>query len=295
MAIIDHWAHFPLSRPSSCHIRCVAVLRYDTTTSTNQKIWNMVRIQVLDEGPKVLTTRRQGKSKEVRGKRNSPAPSLAFPPQLNESIRSDVDLHASEKELESTDNDTTSESGSSDDESHDVNYGVDDDVDRFHQKEDDNIAIDETDHIHQMQDKANKQNIRPPSSRTGEACTFDLRNLTAFNSHQNDVSRLYTSKSNINAATNNNCRVTIARAGMLAIPNDDYLLEKATDGCSQIIDAIWQLPVEKKDMGSVAFLPSYDSIKIPRALVCTRSFCELRFVKVYTGKIAFLSFSELAD
>ena len=51
------------------------------------------------------------------------------------------------------------------------------------------------------------------------------------------------------------------------VVDEEYLLRKATDGCTQLISSLWQLPVERSDAGMMVQLPSYEEIKIPRALV----------------------------
>ena len=102
------------------------------------------------------------------------------------------------------------------------------------------------------------------SSDIGEPCTFDLRNLVAMNTHQLSSEQLYTSKES--SHTDEAGTVTIPFDGQHR-PNEEYLLSKAIDGCSQLIRALWQLPVERSDAGPLVILPSHDESRIPRALV----------------------------
>jgi DNA-directed RNA polymerase subunit delta len=113
---------------------------------------------------------------------------------------------------------------------------------------------------------ANSLQINPVASATGESCTFDLRNLLAMNVHQVSSATLY-SASNKAKKTASDENITIAPSGLGVFVNEDYILEKATDGCAQLLGALWQLPMTRSDAGPMAFLPSYDEIKIPRALV----------------------------
>lgn len=103
-----------------------------------------------------------------------------------------------------------------------------------------------------------------PKSATGEPCTFDLRNLVAMNTHQVNHKKLYAGKRTPTAES-----ITIPASQMLLNVNvdEDELLEKATDGCTQLIAALWQLPKEQSNAGPMVRLPSFDDSRIPRALV----------------------------
>ena len=102
-----------------------------------------------------------------------------------------------------------------------------------------------------------------PKSATGEPCTFDLRNLLAVNTHQINTKALYSTIKTKNEF------VTIPSMQVLANINvdEEQLLEKATDGCTQLIAALWQLPTERSSAGPRVQLPSFDDSRIPRALV----------------------------
>jgi regulator of ribosome biosynthesis len=101
----------------------------------------------------------------------------------------------------------------------------------------------------------------PPPSLNGEQCSFDLRNLMAINSHQISTSELYSEKKKQDVE-----EITLSGENMELKINEEYLLDKAADGCAQLIGALWQLPIERSDAGPLAFLPSFDDSKIPRAL-----------------------------
>jgi hypothetical protein len=173
---------------------------------------------------------------------------------------SDPSLDEDGESVESSNGDNDSVGTDEDDDSHDKNYGVEEGSETANSK--------------QLQDKANELQVKQPSSMTGEPCTFDLRNLSAFNTHQNDTSKLYLPRSN---KTLVNELLTIGGTDgqqsqktclMPMLVNEEYLLSKATDACAQLIDALWQLPMEKSsDAGAIAVLPSFDAIKLPRALV----------------------------
>jgi hypothetical protein len=95
--------------------------------------------------------------------------------------------------------------------------------------------------------------IKPLISATGEQCTFDLLNLLAVNSHQLDVSKLYSQQKE----TTSEEIVTIPGETMPVSVNEELLLEKATDGCTQLIHALWQLPTERSDAGPLIVLPGF--------------------------------------
>src|SRR3569832_1993793 len=103
----------------------------------------------------------------------------------------------------------------------------------------------------------------PSTSSHGEPCIFDLRNLLATNSHQVDSTALYSAKGS--KKTQLEKEITIPSESLLV--SEQYLLEKATDGCQQLIASLWQLPVERSDAGPLVTLPAYEEMRIPRALV----------------------------
>ena len=104
--------------------------------------------------------------------------------------------------------------------------------------------------------------IESQLSASSEQCTFDLRNLVAVNSHQLNASLLYSSKRPVRESD-----ITIPLEDSRIQVDEEQLLEKARDGCAQLISAIWQLPKETSDAGPLVTLPSYFEIMIPRTLV----------------------------
>jgi Ribosome biogenesis regulatory protein (RRS1) len=109
--------------------------------------------------------------------------------------------------------------------------------------------------------------VRSASSSHPEACTFDLRNLLAMNTHQVDTVALYKQPPKTKVPSDEGKAITIPGDSMPAVANDDVLLRMATDGCQQLIAALWQLPVERSDAGPLVTLPGYEEVRIPRALV----------------------------
>jgi hypothetical protein len=110
------------------------------------------------------------------------------------------------------------------------------------------------------------------SALQSEAYTYDLRNLLAINTDQLAIGSLYDSKGAKKSKSTNDKDIEIPldpiRGASLEV-NEEYLLSKATDGCTQLIRAIWELPTEQSDAGPLATLPAYDEVRLPRAMVCT--------------------------
>jgi hypothetical protein len=127
-------------------------------------------------------------------------------------------------------------------------------------EEDEDKSDDDIDE--EKEQKPSWDRIESQLSASGEQCTFDLRNLVAVNSHQLNASSLYSSKKSARESD-----ITIPLEDNRIQVDEEHLLEKARDGCAQLISAIWQLPTEQSDAGPLVTLPSYFEIKIPRALV----------------------------
>ena len=100
-----------------------------------------------------------------------------------------------------------------------------------------------------------------------ELCTFDLRNLVAMNSHQIASNSLVLSQKKKKSANSSSGNLTIPSNDHGNVVNEEFLLAKATEGCTQLVQALWQLPTEKSDAGPLVELPSYDEIRLPRSLV----------------------------
>ena len=103
-----------------------------------------------------------------------------------------------------------------------------------------------------------------PEMKGSEHCTFDLRNMLAVNSHQIAATSLYKSKKS--SSSNELITIPLDNGHGLNL-DEDFLLSQATKGCTQLVHALWQLPTERSDAGPLVHLPTYDEIKLPRALV----------------------------
>jgi hypothetical protein len=105
--------------------------------------------------------------------------------------------------------------------------------------------------------------------------TFDLRNLLAISTDQLATSSLYNNKRNKPSTSANQdnddtpISIPLDPTRNVIKVNEDFLLKQATVGCTQLIRALWQLPIEQSDAGPLVSLPSYDEVRLPRALVCT--------------------------
>lgn len=53
----------------------------------------------------------------------------------------------------------------------------------------------------------------------------------------------------------------------MKIANEDHLLQKASEGCTQLLAGLWKLETERTDAGPRAILPSYYQTVTPRELV----------------------------
>ena len=109
----------------------------------------------------------------------------------------------------------------------------------------------------------NDLDVEDPTFVNGEPCTFDLRNLLALNSHQINAKTLYNTKKH----QSKQGVETILMSDQFPRVDEQYLESKAFDGCSQLVHALWQLPKEKSDVGTMIKLPAFDDSRIPRALV----------------------------
>jgi hypothetical protein len=221
----------------------------------------------------------------------------------NDDVNDDDDDNNSAGEEEESSSDSDGESNGSDDDDdddEDVEKGggekqvKDDDDDDDVEDDDDNSSEEEDGEEKEEEegggDEDEAEEVKQPSRAevaafanqgSSEPCTFDLRNLLAMNGHQVDVKALYsTSKNNkkaderVTISTSSSSKTnTISKKATilpnLQLANEEYLLEKATQGCNQLVRALWQLPIEPSDAGPMARLPLQDESRIPRALVCS--------------------------
>ncbi len=131
------------------------------------------------------------------------------------------------------------------------------------QAEDEDESDDDSDGDDSMED-----NNAPSSSMQVEAYTFDLRNMLAINTDQLAIGTFYDTKKSKDANENNiEIPLDPVRGKSLGV-NEEYLLSKATDGCTKLIQSLWTLPTEMSDAGPLVTLPTYDEIRLPRAMVC---------------------------
>jgi hypothetical protein len=149
-----------------------------------------------------------------------------------------------------------------DDDEEEEEESGDEEMEVEEEDDDENDESEEDDDDEEMEDDEPVE-IKPMASATGEQCTFDLYNLLALNTHQVDIAKLYSKpkKSSIDED------VTIPAENMPVTVDEAHLLEKATDGCMQLINALWQLPTERSDAGPLVVLPGYSESKLPRQLV----------------------------
>ena len=134
------------------------------------------------------------------------------------------------------------------------------------QSEEDDDADDDVDDAGEIGsdgEDINDLDVEDPTFVNGEPCTFDLRNLLALNSHQINAKTLYNTKKQ----QSKQGVETILMSDQFPRVDEQYLESKAFDGCSQLVHALWQLPKEKSDVGTMIKLPAFDDSRIPRALV----------------------------
>lgn len=101
------------------------------------------------------------------------------------------------------------------------------------------------------------------STAAMSSTTLDLRNLLALSTLPLDPSVLYKSS---NKSHNNK-----GKSNDTSPANESFLLQQAQSGCQELLHALWQLPVERRDSsitaaGPLALLPTVDASHVPRAL-----------------------------
>jgi len=166
---------------------------------------------------------------------------------LRESSLEEDEADNSEDEYESgTGEDGNSGDDVSDEEEEDVDDGAS--GDEFYEEDgSSDEEQDDNDIIPSSADIADKVTV-PVGV---EKCSFDLRNLVAINSHQMNVGALYQPASSTHEK----------------FASEEFLLQKASEGCQQLISAIWNLPTGPSDnAGPLAILPlSTEIVHLPRA------------------------------
>jgi len=164
-----------------------------------------------------------------------------------------------------------------------------DDSEEEEEEEDDDDDSEEnsTDEESDIEEEANKNkepqftemedNSKDENDDEKEYCNFDLRNLLVMNTHQMDIKSIYhssKSKATIEELSSSYC---IPNQNLLV--KEDYLLQKASVGCQQLIHALWQLPTERTDVGPLASLPSAYEIVLPRQLPPPEAKAETKWEK----------------
>ena len=105
------------------------------------------------------------------------------------------------------------------------------------------------------------------SALQSESYSFDLRNMLAINTDQLAMGKLYDAKKTKSSTTKEiEIPLDSIRGASLEV-NEEYLLSKATDGCTKLIRSLWELPTEISDAGPLVALPTYDEVRLPRAMV----------------------------
>ena len=121
---------------------------------------------------------------------------------------------------------------------------------------------------------------RSSSALQSEAYTFDLRNMLAINTDQLAMGTLYDSKKNAKSKKDLEIPLDPIRGASLEV-NEEYLLSKVTDGCTQLIRSLWELPTEVSDAGPLVTLPTYDEVRLPRAMVSSCSATTIVFLWLF--------------
>ena len=141
-------------------------------------------------------------------------------------------------------------------------------------QDDDEEDDDDDDDDSEDSDSEEKKLVAAASAAAGsmnsDQYTFDLRKLLAINSDQIPRSALYRNsdkqQEKKSASDGKSITIPLDESQGLTV-NEDFLLSKATEGCTELIKALWQLPTEQSDAGPLVTLPGYDDIRLPRALV----------------------------
>lgn len=165
----------------------------------------------------------------------------------------EVDLETMERMLN---DEGSSEEDASEDEELDQDDESSEESDDESEEEDEEVMEEEEDSAGVVEDDEDEE--IPMGGE--EKCNIDLKNLLAFNTHQVNHRALYKKSSVTDKSTE------IFVDGM-KIANEDHLLQKASEGCTQLLAGLWKLETERTDAGPRAILPSYYETVTPRELV----------------------------
>ena len=166
----------------------------------------------------------------------------------------EVDLETMERML--NDEGSSEEDASEDEESEKDDDSTEENDDESEEEDADVMEGEEEDNVGVIED--NEDEEIPMGGE--EKCNVDLKNLLAFNTHQVNHRALYKKSSVTDESTE------IFADGM-KIANEDHLLQKASEGCTQLLAGLWKLETERTDAGPRAILPSYYETVTPRELV----------------------------
>jgi hypothetical protein len=175
--------------------------------------------------------------------------------EKSESSDEDVDLDAMERMLNDSDSDSKSDEESDEDSVA---------REKSSEEEDDGEDQEDEDSVDQSEEEKEDED---DALGDDEKCNIDLRNLLAFNTHQMNHKALYKKKGKSEIE-----ETTILVDGA-KIANEDFLLEKASNCCTQLLAKLWKLETEKTDVGPMAILPSYFETVTPRELVSSIPCC----------------------
>eukprot|EP00592_Proboscia_alata_P015384 CAMPEP_0194395510 /NCGR_PEP_ID=MMETSP0174-20130528/124465_1 /TAXON_ID=216777 /ORGANISM="Proboscia alata, Strain PI-D3" /LENGTH=499 /DNA_ID=CAMNT_0039191457 /DNA_START=39 /DNA_END=1538 /DNA_ORIENTATION=- len=168
------------------------------------------------------------------------------------------------------------DSDNDDAESNDEGEEEMDDDDDDDKEEMDEESEDEDGITRSMRDASNAGNTfvldskgEQQSPSSFERCTFDLKNLLSHNNHQVDDTKLYSSTTPMEPEQGDVQSSThIKKILGCQVVEEDYLMQKSSDACQQLIAAIWNLPRLKanKTGEPLAVLPQRSEMILPRAL-----------------------------
>lgn len=175
------------------------------------------------------------------------------PIEESSSEEEEVDLETMERMLN---DEGSSEEDASEDEESDQDDESTEESDDESEEEDEEVMEEEEDSAGVVEDDEDEE--IPMGGE--EKCNVDLKNLLAFNTHQVNHRTLYKKSSVTDESTE------IFVDGM-KIANEDHLLQKASEGCTQLLAGLWKLETERTDAGPRAILPSYYETVTPRELV----------------------------
>ena len=185
----------------------------------------------------------------AKGRKNSKkVVQKAVEPEPESSDEEEADLETMERMLDSDSEGTSEEDVSN------------------NQEEEEASSEEDGEDESEVEDESSEDEVEDEDVVMGgdEKCNIDLRNLVAFNTHQMNHKALFQKQSKVD-----NGETTILVDGIM-IADEGHLMEKASEGCTQLLADLWKLDSEKTDAGPLAILPSYFTTVTPRALVSIR-------------------------